>query len=125
MLHFPKTKFALAHISWPWTDECIAVAGRMRYAFQRGEVPQMQMYIDITRGTPEFYRTEALDRALRYLGPERLMFGSDDFVPGEFATSRRDLDADRNIICNELAYCEKDFLRITRDNVEEFLRPFD
>ena len=28
MIDLPKIRFALAHIGWPWTDECIAVAGR-------------------------------------------------------------------------------------------------
>jgi predicted TIM-barrel fold metal-dependent hydrolase len=30
LLNFPDLKFALAHISWPWVDECIALWGRFR-----------------------------------------------------------------------------------------------
>jgi len=125
MLHFPKIKFALAHISWPWTDECIAVAGRMRAAVQRGDVGEMQMYIDITRGTPAFYRAEALDRALKYLGPGRLIYGSDDGVPGELKYSRHGVDTDRTIICEELGYSREDFDKIVRTNFDEFLAPMD
>ncbi|KPK62952.1 MAG: hypothetical protein AMK73_05500, partial [Planctomycetes bacterium SM23_32] len=112
MLHFPKVKFALAHISWPWTDECIAVAGRMRAAAQRGQAAGMQMYVDITRGTPDVYRLDALEKALAYLGPERLVYGSDDLAPGSFDYARRGIDADREIICNQLGYAEADFRKV-------------
>jgi hypothetical protein len=125
MLHFPKLKFALAHISWPWTDECIAVAGKMRAAARRGYVPEMQMYVDITRGTPAFYRRDALDKALKYLGPERLIYGSDDRIPGDFSWSRQGVDTDRRIVCGELGWSEADFGKIARGNLEDFLTPFD
>jgi predicted TIM-barrel fold metal-dependent hydrolase len=125
MLHFPRIKFALAHISWPWTDECIAVAGRMRAAAVRDEQRQMQMYIDTTRGTPAFYRAEALDKALKYLGPERLIYGSDDHAPGELSYSRRSFDADREITCRQLARSEEDFRKITSDNLDAFLTPLE
>jgi len=125
MLHFPKIKFALAHISWPWTDECIAVAGRMRAAVGRGDVSEMQMFVDITRGTPAFYRKDALDKALKYLGPERLIYGSDDCIPGDLSRSRQGVDTDREIICGELGWSEDDFDRIARGNLEDFLTPFD
>ncbi len=125
MLHFPRLKFALAHISWPWTDECIAVGGRMRAASRRGDVPEMQMFVDITRGTPDFYRKDALDRALRYLGPERLIYGSDDRIPGELSRSRKGVETDREIICGDLGWSEDDFDKIARRNLEDFLTPFE
>ena len=65
MLHFPKVKFALAHISWPWTDECIATFGRMR-AYAREKKLEQQMYIDCTPGTPRFYRSDAMDKAIKF-----------------------------------------------------------
>jgi len=125
MVHFPKIKFALAHISWPWTDECIAVAGRMRAAAGWRDMSRMQMYIDTTRGTPDFYRAEALDKALKYLGPERLIYGSDDHAPGDLAHSRWGIEADRNIICRQLGRSEQDFKKIASENLDAFLRPMD
>jgi hypothetical protein len=124
LLHFPKIKFALAHISWPWTDECIAVAGRMRAAAGWQTPERMQMYIDTTRGTPDFYRADALDKALKYLGPERLIYGSDDHAPGDLGYSRRGVDADREIICRQLARSEEDFRKIVSANFDAFLTPF-
>jgi predicted TIM-barrel fold metal-dependent hydrolase len=125
MLHFPRLKFTLAHIAWPWTDECIAVVGRMRAAVHRGIVDQMQMYVDITRGTPAFYRSEALDKALKYIGPERLIFGSDDRVPGDLSKSKGRVLADRYVICEELGYSEEAYRGISRDNIEGWLTPMD
>ena len=124
MLHFPKVKFALAHISWPWTDECLAVAGRMRAAAGWHTPERNQMYVDITRGTPGFYRPDALDKALKYLGLERLIYGSDDHAPGELVYSRRGVDADREIICQQLGRSAEDFDKIARQNLAAFLTPF-
>jgi predicted TIM-barrel fold metal-dependent hydrolase len=125
LIHFPKVKFALAHISWPWTDECLAVAGRIRAAARRDEGRQMQMFVDITRGTPDFYRVDALDKALKYLGAGQLVFGSDNTAPGDFAGSRRAVEADREIICSVLGRPEADFDRIARQNIEDWLSPMD
>jgi predicted TIM-barrel fold metal-dependent hydrolase len=125
MVHFPKVKFALAHISWPWTDECIAVAGRMRAAAGWGHVDRMQMYIDTTRGTPDFYRADALDKALKYLGAGRLVYGSDDHAPGDLTYSRRGIEADREIICQQLRRSEDEFHQIASQNLDDFLKPMD
>ena len=125
MLHFPKVKFALAHIGWPWTDECIAVFGRMRAGVHLGEVDECQMYIDITRGTPDDYRVDALRKALNYAGPERLMYGSDSRAHADLAASLKGIDADRRIICGELGYSPEDFRKVAADNLDDFLTPFD
>jgi predicted TIM-barrel fold metal-dependent hydrolase len=124
MLHFPKVKFALAHISWPWTDECIAVAGRMRAAVDY-EGDRSQMYIDTTRGTPDYYRVDALEKALRFCGPSRLIYGSDDRAPGDLTRARLGVDKDRAIICDQLGYSQDDFHRIAVENLGDFLRPFE
>lgn len=105
LLHFPKVRFALAHISWPWTDECIATWGRMSSHSRRAKVPQ-QMYIDCTPGTPRFYRSEAMDRAVRYCSCQWLMFGT-DCVLGSAATSfNEQLRCDREILGGELSVPE-------------------
>ncbi len=68
-------RLSLAHISWPWCDECIAIYGKicmMRYH-------QVEMYVDLTPGTPEIYRREALFRLHNsgYSVEDRLVFGTD------------------------------------------------
>ena len=86
MFDIPGIKFALAHISWPWCDECIALYGKfnaMQYAPQyRGQ----KMYIDMTPGTPSYYRQNAFNAlgSVYLEGYEdldkRLLFGSDNFT---------------------------------------------
>lgn len=127
MLHFPRVRFALAHISWPWTDECIATFGRMTAAAGWEHRDRVQMYIDITRGTPRYYRTEALTKALLFAGPSRLIYGSDASVPvkDDFKYAREGIDVDRDIIVNDLGYTAEDFDLIARRNLDDFLQPLD
>lgn len=76
LLHFPGLRFSLAHMSWPWVDECIALSGRFLAAagWQRD---CCQMWIDTTRGTPDAWREEALRKAVPFCGTDRLLFGVD------------------------------------------------
>ncbi|MGB9620718.1 MAG: amidohydrolase family protein, partial [Armatimonadota bacterium] len=57
LLAVPGLRFSLAHVSWPWCDECIAVFGKLRLSDLAGK-----MYIDLTPGTPPIYRQEVLTR---------------------------------------------------------------
>lgn len=98
--HFPKVRFALAHISWPWTDECIATAGSFRAAV-RNRQEDMQMWIDMTPGTPRFYRTDAVDKAYKYLGAARLLWGTDCRVEGY--NPRDTIEMDDEILGGELS----------------------
>lgn len=86
LVNFPGLRFSLAHIGWPWVDECLAVFGRFRAAV-RGDDRGMdacQMWIDTCRGTPDAWRLEALQKAVPFCGVERLMFGVDG-SPGNLA----------------------------------------
>lgn len=79
LLHYPNIRFAMAHISWPWCDECLAVMGRMQAAGN----PRWQSYIDMTPGAPAYIRKQAIANAISFCGVERLMFGSDVTIPGD------------------------------------------
>ena len=78
MLHYPGIRFAMAHISWPWTDECLAVNGKFK-SNQKGE---WTSYVDITSGAPRIWKVDALRKALCYLGDEHILYGSDCHLPG-------------------------------------------
>jgi len=71
LLDYPRIRFALAHIGWPWCDELLAVCGKF------GNVRQGQIYVDITTGAPRLWKVDALRKALVYLGDDIMMFGSD------------------------------------------------
>jgi len=79
LIHYPQVRFAMAHISWPWCEECLAVMGRMKAGVGYGK-EGWQSYIDITPGPPSHIRKEALKNALSFCGAERLMFGTDASV---------------------------------------------
>ncbi|MBD5168757.1 MAG: hypothetical protein HDT20_01285 [Oscillibacter sp.] len=79
LIEIPKLRFALAHISWPWCDECIAVYGKFNNAYYMRPETSCEMFIDVTPGTPRGYREDVF----RYLFGScyefryNLMFGSD------------------------------------------------
>lgn len=76
LLDYPKIKFAMAHISWPWCDELMAICGKFRAARRD------QIYVDITSGAPRMWKVDALRKALVYLGDDTLIFGSDSSATG-------------------------------------------
>jgi len=129
MLNFPRIKFALAHISWPWTDECVAVYGRLwsrQWNTPEAEkVDKMQMYIDLTPGTPKYYRKRALEAALANGAENHMMFGTDshatDFAP-DWGGSKRIYEMDRKIIREELGYSEEVIEKICCKNAERFIK---
>jgi len=94
LVHYPHVRFAMAHISWPWCEECLAVMGRMRAAV-RDDVDRWQSYVDLTPGTPRHIRKQAVANAIDFCGPERIMFGTDGAVPDGLSRQpehiRRDL----------------------------------
>jgi len=124
MIHFPKVKFALAHISWPWTDECLATAGRFRAA-ARYDISKMQMYVDVTPGAPAFYREEALDKALKYIGPDRLIWGSDAHATTVGKFGKELYDRERVILGEFLDRTEEEMEKIGSKNLLELMKPFE
>ncbi|MEK6794369.1 MAG: amidohydrolase family protein [Spirochaetota bacterium] len=79
LLEIPRLRFALAHISWPWCDECIAVYGKFRHAHAKREEATAEMFIDTTPGTPAIYREEALTKlfTVGYAVTGNVLFGTD------------------------------------------------
>ena len=61
LMNVKGLRFAFAHISWPWCDECLAVYGKFECAIDRG-VGDFEMFIDTTPGTPPIYRRDALTK---------------------------------------------------------------
>ncbi len=101
LINYPGLKFALAHISWPWTDECLAVFGHFRSAAAHRR-DGSGMWIDCSRGTPDAWREEALRKAVIFAGCNRLMYGTDTAPQGLASSApvhiRKDLDLLRNQI---------------------------
>ncbi len=119
LLHYPNIRFAMAHISWPWCEECLAVMGRMRAAAsRRAENHQWQSYVDITPGTPPHIRHQALANAVSFCGPERLMFGTDSKAPDYMVKQREYAQRDLAIF-QELGLDEPARQRIMAGTADE------
>ena len=69
----------MAHISWPWCEECNAVMGRM-YAAVGYERQRWQSYVDVTPGPPAYILKQVVGNAISLCGHDRLMFGTDNRV---------------------------------------------
>ena len=83
LLSIPGMRFALAHISWPWCDECVAVYGKFNNAtLCSGGITTGEMVIDNTPGTPKIYREDALRKVLLtgYDVLQNMYFGLDNTV---------------------------------------------
>jgi predicted TIM-barrel fold metal-dependent hydrolase len=79
LLEVKGLRFCLAHISWPWCDELIAVYGKFLNAFTQKDNISVEMFIDITPGTPVIYRREILSKlfTVGYDIEHNIIFGSD------------------------------------------------
>lgn len=82
LIDIPHLRFTLAHVSWPWYDECIAVYGKFLNAhFARPDI-SCEMFIDLTPGTPRGYREEVFRHmvASEYEYRYNLIFGTDSLT---------------------------------------------
>jgi predicted TIM-barrel fold metal-dependent hydrolase len=122
LLEVPGLRFALAHASWPWCDECLAVFGKFEQT--RRLLPEVpRMFIDITPGTPPIYREELMRRpySIGYDIAGSLLWGSDNFSPGyDPAHVRRWLERDRKIL-GSLDVGEAAQEQLFHRNLERFL----
>lgn len=77
LLELDGLRFSLAHCSWPWIDECVAVYGKFLNALNSGK--NVEMFVDITPGTPEIYREELFKKLflVGYDVPNNVMYGTD------------------------------------------------
>lgn len=124
LIEIPRLRFCLAHVSWPWFDECIAVYGKFNNAYYRRPDMSCEMFIDVTPGTPRLYREEVFTHLLSWSSYElryNLIFGT-DCNTSKYNTSwaaewqKRDDDLYRKLIPNDVedfmdhVYC-KNLLR--------------
>ncbi|MEA1949742.1 MAG: amidohydrolase family protein, partial [Planctomycetota bacterium] len=79
LLEVDGLRFALAHISWPWCDELIAVYGKFLNAYDRRPGLSVEMFVDVTPGTPPIYRRDALTKlfTVGYDVENNVIFGTD------------------------------------------------
>jgi predicted TIM-barrel fold metal-dependent hydrolase len=127
LLEVDGLRFALAHISWPWVDECIAVYGKFLNAKTRRPDLSCEMFIDLTPGTPPIYRRDALTKlhTVGYDVASNLIFGTDCNTAAYNAKWTLEwLDRD-NAIYDELGLGDDTRRRIYADNLLRFVGASD
>ena len=122
MIEVKGLRFAMAHISWPWVDECLAVYGKVQNACSYRKEP-IPMFIDTTPGTPEIYRKEALTKlyTIGYDITQNVFFGSDTLAE-DYSSKWADgwIQRDRAIL-KELGRPQKDIVNMFEGNFRRFL----
>ena len=122
LLTVPNLRFALAHCSWPWIDECIAMFGKINHT-HRTYGKSAEMFLDLTPGAHGIYRRMLFERLHGdvYDITNHTMFGVDattnsynvDYV-------KRTLETDLELY-RELGVSEDVQKRIFCDNFFRFL----
>ena len=102
LLSVDGLRFSLAHVSWPWTDECTAVYGKFNSALghSKPDSPAGEMFIDLTPGTPKPYRKPMYEKLLfsGYNIKKNLLYGIDNSTgPYSPNYSKSFLDLDEEI----------------------------
>jgi len=124
-LKIKDLRFALAHLSWPWTDECIAFYGQWRSLFQKGEISS-RLFLDSTAGTPPAWRRDVFEKVLSFGASEALIFGTDMLVSGEegiletLATSWQEHFQRDKHLCEKLNFSAAQQTEFFTGNFEKF-----
>ena len=78
----PGFRGQLAHLGWPWVDECIAVL-EMESTIHGKQPERWQLLADLSFGPPDDWQLRSWQLALDTLPKEMLCYGSDVFWPSE------------------------------------------
>ena len=125
LLEVEGLRFALAHISWPWCDELIAVYGKFLNAYARRPDFSVEMFIDLTPGTPPIYRAEVLTKLLTvgYDVGRNIIFGTDCHTNDyNGAWTQEWIRRDREIY-QSLGLSEDGIEQIFSENLRQFIAP--
>ena len=116
-------KFSLAHVSWPWCDEHIAVFGKLRQAYKQRSDLALEMFVDLTPGTPVIYRQEVLTKlfTVGYQVEDNIFFGTDNSTGDYNATWAREWIARDNEIYRQLGLSDEVIEKVYSGNLSRFL----
>ncbi len=114
-------RFSLAHCSWPWIDECIALYGKFKFAHSTGSAAEM--FFDTTPGTPMIYREELMTKLYKigYDVSRNVFFGTDSAAHNYNPSYVSDwLRCDRTLL-DKLEVNETDWENMVSNNLLRFL----
>lgn len=121
LLDIEGLRFSLAHCSWPWTDDCIAMYGKFLNALTTRK--SAEMFFDMTPGTPVIYRRDLIEKLFLsgYDTGHNVLFGTDctaDFYNSDWARKWQDTDCG---IMDELGISAEVRRGLFHDNLLRFL----
>jgi len=125
LLEVPKLKFSMAHVSWPWHDELIAMYGKFLEARHSNIETSSEMFIDTTPGTPLIYRKEVLTKlyTVGYNIENNIFFGSDCRADNyQHGRVQEWMHIDIEIL-KELNLNKEQIKKYFSDNVKRFVNP--
>ncbi|MEY8336498.1 amidohydrolase family protein [Lachnospiraceae bacterium 62-35] len=78
LLLIPGLRLCMAHVSWPWCDECIGMFAKWNNCRMQGSITS-QLYLDTTPGATGICRQELLAKLYGCSLPveDKLIFGTD------------------------------------------------
>lgn len=123
LLDVPGLRFAMAHIGWPWCDEMIALYGKLASARSLRSGAPIELFIDMTPGTPRIYREEALGKLVKsgYDVARHLYFGSDCVADRYDSQWTADwIAVDKEILAKQ-GYAESSIDDVFCHNLQRFL----
>ena len=120
LMEFTGIRFALAHISWPWTDECLAVAGKINHMRGSRGLARPQCYVDTTPGAPDPWRKPALQKMLGYISEDAILFGTDGTPLRAIAYTKGNVERDKRYY-QELKVSRRTQEKILSQNFDTFL----
>lgn len=124
LLSIKGLRFSLAHVSWPWTGECIAVYGKFNsYLGSNPDGDASSMHLDITPGTPPTFREEVMRHVFGngFAVEDRVFWGSDNGVNDYNAVYAKKIrERDEEIFANIGLSCDQ-VERIFSKNFLKFL----
>lgn len=123
LLDISGLRFALAHVSWPWCDECIAVYGKFQDALAARPDLNVEMFIDTTPGTPPIYREEVLTKLLTvgYDISNNILFGTDCTASNFSCKYAGEIIARDSSIYKKLNIEKEDNEKIFSENLKRFI----
>lgn len=114
-------RFAMAHISWPWCDEMIALYGKYQWAKSNGI--SAELFIDTTPGTPTIYRREVLTKlfTIGYNVKDNVFFGSDNLAESYDPKNITEWMERDNAIYREIGLDDQTVGKFYSDNLLRFV----
>lgn len=123
LLEVPGIRFSLAHISWPWHDELLALYGKFQNKKYNIKNYNVDMFIDLTPGTPPIYREEVLTKLhkIGYDVKDNVFFGTDSRADNYQANHTREWVNRDNKIYEKLNLDDKLINKIYKKNLLRFI----